>query len=48
MVADGLMPVTKLAGLEWLKLDGRYVSHDEARKIQVAMPHCHVQRLDLD
>jgi hypothetical protein len=48
MVADVLMPITKLRGLEWLKVDGRYVSHDEARKIQVAMPHCHVQRLDLE
>ena len=48
MVADALSPITKLTGLEWLKVDGRYVSHDEARKIQVAMPHCHVQRLDLE
>ncbi|HEX2476670.1 MAG TPA: hypothetical protein VHK01_18095 [Lacipirellulaceae bacterium] len=48
MVADALMPITRLTGLEWLKVDGRYVSHDEARKIQVAMPHCHVQRLDLE
>ncbi len=48
MVAEALAPVTKLPALEWLKVDGRYVSHDEARKIQVAMPHCHVQRLDLE
>ncbi|HJQ80707.1 MAG TPA: hypothetical protein VJ828_12160 [Lacipirellulaceae bacterium] len=48
MVADTLSPITKLTGLEWLKVDGRYVSHDEARRIQVAMPHCHVQRLDLE
>jgi hypothetical protein len=47
MVAEALAPITKLTGLEWLKVDGRYVNHDEARKIQVAMPHCHVQRLDL-
>jgi Leucine-rich repeat (LRR) protein len=48
MVAEALTPITKMPGLEWLKVDGRYVSHDEARKIQVAMPHCHVQRLDLE
>jgi hypothetical protein len=48
MAADALTPVVKLTGLEWLKVDGRYVSHEEARKIQVAMPHCHVQRLDLE
>ncbi|HEY3393598.1 MAG TPA: hypothetical protein VGK58_12880 [Lacipirellulaceae bacterium] len=48
MVAEALAPITKLPALEWLKVDGRYVSHDEARKIQVAMPHCHVQRLDLE
>jgi hypothetical protein len=48
MVAEALASITKLPALEWLKVDGRYVSHDEARKIQVAMPHCHVQRLDLE
>jgi hypothetical protein len=48
MTAAALPPVTGLTRLEWLKVDGRYVSHDEARKIQVAMPHCHVQRLDLE
>jgi Leucine-rich repeat (LRR) protein len=48
MVADALAPISRLPDLEWLRVDGRYVSHDEARKIQVAMPHCHVQRLDLE
>jgi hypothetical protein len=48
MVAEVLAPIPRLSSLEWLKVDGRYVSHEEARQLQVAMPHCHVQRLDLE
>jgi hypothetical protein len=46
MVADALTPLTKLSALEWLKVDGRFVSHEDLRHLQVAMPHCHVQRVE--
>jgi hypothetical protein len=48
MVIEVLGPVTKVGSLEWLKVDGRFVSHDEARRLQLAMPHCHVQRIELE
>ena len=48
MVAEVLLPLTQLASLVWLQVDGRFVSHEEARALQEAMPHCHVQRVDFD
>ncbi len=47
MVIEVLGPLTKLKSLEWLKVDGRFVSHDEARQLQLDMPHCHVQRIEI-
>ncbi len=43
MTPDVLAPVAKLAKLERLQVDGRFVSHEAARTLQEAMPHCHVQ-----
>jgi hypothetical protein len=48
MVIEVLGPLTKLKSLEWLKVDGRFVSHDEARQLQLDMPHCHVQRIEIE
>ena len=46
MVPEVLTPVTKLAPLQRFKVDGRYVSHQDFRRMQEAMPHCHVQRMN--
>ena len=48
MIAAVLEPLTELSSLEWLKVDGRFVSHPEARHLQVSMRHCHVQRVDVE
>jgi hypothetical protein len=48
MVAEVLSPVTRLTLLEWLQVDARFVTHEEARALQEAMPHCHVQRSDFE
>ena len=48
MLAEVLEPVTNLSTLELLQVDGRYVSHEDHRQLQLAMPRCHVQRMDRD
>jgi hypothetical protein len=45
MVRSALSPTIELAKLQRLIVDGRYVSHEDARQLQEAMPHCHVQRM---
>jgi hypothetical protein len=46
MVTNVLGPLTDLKSLQWVKVDGRYLSHDEARQLQLMLPHCHVQRIE--
>jgi hypothetical protein len=44
--AEAVQPITRMGKLLRLKLDGRYVSAEEARQMQLAMPNSHVHRID--
>jgi hypothetical protein len=37
--------VTQLDALVRLKVDGRFVTFEEARQLQIDLPHCHVDRV---
>jgi hypothetical protein len=45
MGPEVLSPVTKLVNLQRFQVDSHFVSHEAARQMQEAMPHCHVQRM---